>query len=172
MGESCRCSACHEVNTGCCTNDLYPCAGRACPCTSSMLERDLEKRVSRTYGAGTAGCPYDPHGENTYMVYKQDCPCLYQGAALPSDLYTNYPTSNPGEYAGLTQIHLYGTTCAAWDQSPETPWFSSCPSGADWCSYDHNWCQAPWCYVSDSCSTGVGPSSRALPRLTTATRRA
>jgi len=108
------------------------------------------------YGAGTAGCPYDPHGENTYMVYKQDCPCTYQGATLPSDLYTNYPTTDPGQYAGLAQIELYGTTCAAWDQSPDTPWYSSCPSGADWCSYDHNWCQAPWCYVSETCSTGVG----------------
>ena len=36
---------------------------------------------------------------------------------------------------------------------PNTPWASSCPgnAGDHWCSKTYNWCQAPWCYVDQSC---------------------
>lgn len=107
-----------------------------------------------------SGCPYDPTGAGTYKIFKSDCECLYHGEELSSSIYTNYPENEPGKYntAEYLDIQYYGSTCAAWDQAVGTPWYSYCPLGADWCHRDYNWCQAPWCYVSSSCSTKV-PSS-------------
>jgi len=111
------------------------------------------------YNKPTApGCPHDPNADGSYAVYKKACPCQYHGLSLPSSLYTNYPSDKPGKYKDLTAISVYGTTCAAWDQSPDTPWYSYCPSGAEWCDYGKNWCQEPWCYVSSSCSSKVASS--------------
>lgn len=106
------------------------------------------------------GCPYDPNGDNTYTVFKSgDCACLYHGENLAADIYTNYPSKNPGQYENYLEIQSYGTTCAAWDQAMDTPWYSSCPLDADWCDKTYNWCQAPWCYVNGTtCDTKV-PSS-------------
>jgi len=106
-----------------------------------------------------AGCPYDPYSTTDYKVFKTgSCSCLYHGQLLASDIYTNYPAQDPGKYASNGNIKIYGTSCAAWDQVPETPWASDCPSGSDWCNKDYNWCQLPWCYVDSSCATGVSTS--------------
>jgi len=151
VDESCESKVASSVFTGSSTAFYsYATCGNSPDCYSNGPDG--------AYGAGTTGCPYDPHGESTNMVYKSECACLYQGSALPADLYNNYPTSDPGKYNTSAQIELYGTACAAWDQSPDTPWYSYCPKGADWCSYDYNWCQAPWCYVNSSCSTKVASS--------------
>jgi len=110
-------------------------------------------------GAGVTGCPYDPHGTKTNKIHKGgDCACTYQGNTLASSLYNNYPTSNPGRYKDYAGIKNYGTTCAAWDQLPNTPWFSYCPSGSDWCHQTFNWCQLPWCYVNENCNTRIASS--------------
>jgi len=104
------------------------------------------------------GCPYDPYGHGSHTVFNPDCACLFHGSHLPSDVHQNYPTSDPGVYKNNSHIALYGTTCAAWDQSPDTPWHSYCPVGADWCHKDNNWCQIPWCYVSPDCPTAMASS--------------
>ncbi|CAE7906310.1 unnamed protein product [Symbiodinium necroappetens] len=97
-------------------------------------------------------CPFDPSRGLSYALHKsQGCECLYQGMELPADTYLNYPAEDPGKYATLLAIKIYGTSCAAWDQMPATPWSSYCPAGADWCHSDNNWCQLPWCYVGSSC---------------------
>uniref|UniRef100_A0A7S3WTN7 Uncharacterized protein n=1 Tax=Strombidinopsis acuminata TaxID=141414 RepID=A0A7S3WTN7_9SPIT len=111
-----------------------------------------------SYGNGTTGCPYDPSGEGDNKVSKSSCACKYQGSTLPMSLYSAYPSSDPGKYQNFSGITLYGSSCAAWDQSPNTPWYSSCPSGADWCSHAYNWCQLPWCYVDDACPTKIASS--------------
>jgi len=122
-------------------------------------EADCYTNVAWTDNTWPAGCPYDPHGDNTYTVHKAgNCACLYQGAVLDNDTYTNYPADEPGKYKDLANIKSYGTVCAAWDQVPETPWVSYCPADSDWCHQDYNWCIEPWCYVSDTCSSKV-PSS-------------
>ena len=101
-------------------------------------------------------CPYDPYGSKSYKVHKADgCECLFHGAALPTDVYLSYPSNEPGKYANLSHISIYGTTCAAWDQMPETPWAQYCPRNADWCHSDYNWCQLPWCFVSERCESRV-----------------
>eukprot|EP00931_Biecheleriopsis_adriatica_P084474 TRINITY_DN5832_c0_g1_i1.p1 TRINITY_DN5832_c0_g1~~TRINITY_DN5832_c0_g1_i1.p1 ORF type:complete len:3749 (+),score=493.44 TRINITY_DN5832_c0_g1_i1:111-11249(+) len=106
-----------------------------------------------------ARCPYDPHGNKSYMIHKaHGCECIYHGSELPADIYNNYPSNAPGKYASLSAIRIYGTTCAAWDQVPETPWESFCPVGVDWCSSSYNWCQVPWCYVADTCESKVESS--------------
>jgi len=106
-------------------------------------------------GATLSTCPYDPNGEKDYRTDKKSCPCLYQGQTLSTTLLNTYPSDSPGKWKNNANIAIYGTTCAQWDQSPNTPWASSCPTTADWCSYDKNWCQLPWCYVAKSCSTAV-----------------
>lgn len=98
------------------------------------------------------GCPYDPTGENTYMTHKGgDCNCIFQGTQISRETYQEY---------GLTgDFQLYGTSCAAWDMMPKTPFASQClRRAANLCHPNNNWCQAPWCYVSEKCSTAV-PSS-------------
>merc|ERR1712110_576156 len=80
---------------------------------------------------------------------------MLHGQVLSSDIYMTYPSDNPGKFKNLATIKLYGTSCAAWDQIPQTPWIYDCPANADWCHQDYNWCQAPWCYVSSTCQTGV-----------------
>jgi len=130
------------------------------------------------------GCPYDPTVSLTYKVHKAgNCACMFQGSSLSEDIYAgNYPELKPagctckqhdgcpaetkcdawpGMYNDMVKyaaIKFYGTTCAAWDQMKGTPWFDYCPVGSKWCSYDFNWCQQPWCYVSASCPSAV-PSS-------------
>ena len=101
-------------------------------------------------------CPYDPYGAKSYVMYKGNgCECLYTGMELPSEVYQRFPLDQPGRYENLTYIKLYGTSCAAWDQVPETPWFQYCPMGSDWCNSANNWCQLPWCYVGSNCSSRV-----------------
>eukprot|EP00416_Gambierdiscus_australes_P040741 CAMPEP_0171099982 /NCGR_PEP_ID=MMETSP0766_2-20121228/52685_1 /TAXON_ID=439317 /ORGANISM="Gambierdiscus australes, Strain CAWD 149" /LENGTH=338 /DNA_ID=CAMNT_0011559727 /DNA_START=68 /DNA_END=1084 /DNA_ORIENTATION=- len=103
------------------------------------------------FGQGTAGCPYDPNGDSKHTVHRGSCRCLYHGAVLPKIVYTEYPIGERGKYEGVPNIAVYGTTCAAWDQSPGSPLAASCPEGSDWCARPANWCQEPWCYVSESC---------------------
>lgn len=102
------------------------------------------------------GCPYDPHGDNTYKVHKSGgCECLYQGELLPPSIWKNHPDSNPGQYQDLSAITAFGTTCSAWDMSPLTPWYVWCPPGSDFCDTAYNWCVEPWCYVAEGCSTSL-----------------
>jgi len=120
------------------------------------------------------GCPYSPHGGINYKVHKAgNCACSFQGSQLNANFYMNYPNEDPsgcqanagvtckktpGMYKTKSAIKYYGTTCAAWDQMPGTPWYGSCPAGSDWCHYDYNWCQQPWCYVNSACTTRVATS--------------
>jgi hypothetical protein len=107
-----------------------------------------------------AGCPFN-FGDTMldYMISKDSCPCTFAGSTLPEDIYMNYPSSNPGAYAELANIQYYGTTCAAWDTVPDTPWYSYCPMEADWCHQSMNWCVLPWCYVSEECTTKIESSA-------------
>ena len=101
-------------------------------------------------------CPYDPYGTQSYVVHKGNgCECSYHGVELPESVYRNYPVDAPGKYENASYIKIYGTSCAAWDQMPGTPWIEYCPSTADWCNSMYNWCQLPWCFVGSSCSTRV-----------------
>jgi hypothetical protein len=104
------------------------------------------------------GCPYDPNGGKTYKVHKSgDCACQFHGQMLSADIYTSFPEDNPGAYASTTDFpytRWYGTTCASWDQTSGTPWFQYCPAGSDWCDESYNWCQQPWCFVTEACATG------------------
>eukprot|EP00438_Fugacium_kawagutii_P022667 Skav224891 [mRNA] locus=scaffold1112:314860:321803:+ [translate_table: standard] len=103
---------------------------------------------------GDPRCPFDPTKSFSFSLHKsQECQCKYRGQELPSSIYMSYPASNPGKYESLPGIRIYGTSCAAWDQMPSTPWSSYCPAGADWCLTDNNWCQLPWCYVGAECSS-------------------
>lgn len=112
--------------------------------------------IPTSFPNSATGCPYDPTGGQTYKIFKSgNCQCSYHGQSLPSTIYNNYPSSNPGEHKNKGFVANYGTTCGAWDQSPETPWYNFCPLGSDWCHQDFNWCQAPWCYVGSGCSSGV-----------------
>eukprot|EP00929_Paragymnodinium_shiwhaense_P046011 TRINITY_DN23452_c0_g1_i1.p1 TRINITY_DN23452_c0_g1~~TRINITY_DN23452_c0_g1_i1.p1 ORF type:complete len:430 (-),score=27.24 TRINITY_DN23452_c0_g1_i1:364-1587(-) len=140
---------------------------------------DIPDCLTGPYAGGSwtgdwpTGCPYDRNNEKDYRIdTKGDCSCLFQGEQLPASIYTNYPdktpagcteggtgdaacTKYPGMYKDLVGTPYYGTACAAWDQQPQSPWFSYCPDDADWCQYDYNWCTAPWCFVSENCSTAV-----------------
>ena len=101
-------------------------------------------------------CPYDPYGTHNYKVHKgDDCECSFHGLQLPADVYSLYPLTEPGKYANLSHINTYGTTCAAWDQMPGMPWSQYCPTDADWCNSESNWCQLPWCYVSRTCNSAI-----------------
>lgn len=51
-------------------------------------------------------------------------------------------------------IKYYGTSCAAWDRVPGTPWDDSCPDSKDFGTLAANWCTSPWCYVDESCTLG------------------
>jgi len=106
----------------------------------------------------STGCPVDPLQEKDYKIDKKTCPCLYNGQTLPTSLLNSYPSDSPGKWKNKANIALYGTVCAQWDQSPNTPWVGSCPTDSDWCSYDKNWCQIPWCYVSSTCPTKIASS--------------
>ena len=118
--------------------------------------------------AGDLRCPYDPSGDGTFSVHKgQGCECMFQGVELPWELYLHYPDDHPGRFANLTYISIYGTTCAAWDQMPETPGSAYCTNNADWCHSQFNWCQLPWCFVGEGCSSrlampGFGGSAAAF----------
>lgn len=87
-----------------------------------------------------------------------DCACVYQGSQIPASTYNNYPIEDPGKYASYSAVEIYGSSCAAWDAQPGTPWFSYCPSGSDFSGKDFNWCMQPWCYVSDKCSSKIPTS--------------
>ena len=67
---------------------------------------------------------------------------------LPESVYKG------GAHASRPGIAMYGTTCAAWDAMPGTPWKEYCPDEKDFCHKDNNWCQTPWCYVDDDCASG------------------
>merc|ERR1719231_831190 len=102
------------------------------------------------------GCPY---GGSIYRYHKSgNCACKYHGKELESSIYTNFPSSNQGQYKNLARIQIYGTTCQAWDQMPGTPWYSSCPCNHDACTQAYNWCQLPWCYVESTCPDAVASS--------------
>ena len=100
-------------------------------------------------------CPYDPYNNEHYHIYKDDCECLYHGQQLPPDLISKYPATNPGQYAMLPNVRIYGTSCAAWDQFPGTPHYPQCRPESDWCHSNYNWCQLPWCFVSEKCASRV-----------------
>eukprot|EP00435_Cladocopium_sp_Y103_P000417 s3717_g1.t1 len=120
-----------------------------------------------------AYCPYDPSGDKSYKIHKsRGCECIYQGRQLPSYFYMDFPLSDRGRYANLSLISIYGTTCAAWDQFPETPGFQYCPPDTDWCHSTNNWCQLPWCYVSASCTSKVETSALELNRAEPVSTRA
>ncbi|CAD7950566.1 unnamed protein product [Amoebophrya sp. A120] len=114
----------------------------------------------------TGFCPNDPTGTKSNKYDKAgSCACLFGGDKINSTITGSYPASNPGQYQNLKFISYYGTTCAAWDQMPDTPWYSYCPASQNdvaahlgWCSKDYNWCQVPWCYVDPSCPTGIASS--------------
>eukprot|EP00931_Biecheleriopsis_adriatica_P040140 TRINITY_DN22964_c0_g1_i1.p1 TRINITY_DN22964_c0_g1~~TRINITY_DN22964_c0_g1_i1.p1 ORF type:complete len:345 (+),score=46.96 TRINITY_DN22964_c0_g1_i1:62-1036(+) len=90
---------------------------------------------------------------------KDGCECLYQGKDLPLDLYTNYPSNDPGKYKNLKNIKAYGIVCGAWDFVPNTPYFGSCtPGSRSFSTKENNWCQIPWCYVSQACETKIPTS--------------
>ena len=57
-----------------------------------------------------------------------------------------------GQYENNSDIHMYGSSCVAWDSIPDTPWASYCPPGYDVCGND-NWCSLLWCYVDAACPT-------------------
>jgi hypothetical protein len=99
---------------------------------------------------GTA-CEYDPTGTGSNREYKADCPCQWYGQELPADVYNNHPENAP--YKDLRDIALYGTTCVNWDTGPHMPWSDSC-TGVEFCSKSSNWCQIPWCYVDENCTSG------------------
>jgi len=119
------------------------------------------------------GCPYNPHGSGYHVHEMGACQCRFQGAQLSSTFYMNHPSEDPagcqannavtckktpGMYKNFAAIKYYGTTCAAWDQMPGTPWYKDCPANSDWCHYDFNWCQQPWCYVNNNCASRVATS--------------
>jgi len=79
------------------------------------------------------------------FTHAGDCDCLFEGGQP-------LPPGATSEYPNLPTISTYGTTCAAWDSSPGTPWFSSCEGDIDTCG-GKNWCAGKWCYVSPNCST-------------------
>ena len=77
-----------------------------------------------------------------------DCKCTFEGRVLPESVYKG------SAHARNPAIAMYGTTCAAWDAMPGTPWKEHCPDDKDFCHEDNNWCQTPWCYVDDDCASG------------------
>jgi len=96
-------------------------------------------------GSPVEGCPYG-------SVHAASCACKFAGEELPKDLLEDYPEDDEGKYKDLRGIEYYGTACGAWDQQPDTPFFTLCPADSDWCDSAFNWCQAPWCYVdADAC---------------------
>ncbi|CAE7940066.1 unnamed protein product, partial [Symbiodinium necroappetens] len=99
-------------------------------------------------------CPYDPYDSQHFVLHKgRGCECLFHGRELPPTLFQDFPMLDPGKFASLPHVSVYGTSCAAWDQIPGTPWAQYCPSDADWCHSQNNWCQLPWCYVAEECPT-------------------
>jgi len=86
------------------------------------------------------------------------CDCKFQGDELPLSVINNFPASEPGKYNSSKLVKIYGTTCATWDAIPDTPWFSYCPSDADFSHPDYNWCNQPWCYVDKECPDAVASS--------------
>lgn len=116
------------------------------------------------YGANhEAGCPYDVRNNKAMTAQKcgahySDCQCKFNSGALPSSIYTNYPSTEPGKYKDKEFVSLYGTSCAAWDSIPGTPWFeSSCKNTttAQLQTKEKTWCAGQWCYVEETCPTGV-----------------
>lgn len=68
------------------------------------------------------------------------CGCKFNGGLLNSTIYTSYPSTDPGKHANLRTVKLYGTSCAAWDSIPDTPWVDSCnKTSVDMCSKGGNW---------------------------------
>lgn len=110
--------------------------------------------------------PFDSHhnGYNTKMTCKRegmysDCSCKFQGSAISTSIYTDYPFDDPGKYKTKLGISHYGTSCAAWDRVPQTPWYSSCETSTaakDFGTLANNWCTSPWCYTHESCTFGSG----------------
>jgi hypothetical protein len=107
--------------------------------TSSATSSDTSSTVASSVTTTSSTTP-DP------------CLCLFEGSVLPSSFYEG--TS----YGSSTMIQQYGTSCDAWDSMPGTPWYGYCPTGADFCASDFNWCSAPWCYVASICDTKVQTS--------------
>lgn len=131
--------------------------------TAAFYSYNVCRFTPDCYGKHEAGCPFDSHdnGYATKMTCRKgssysDCSCKFQGGVLNSTIYTNYPIDTPGQYRNMTAIRYYGSSCAAWDRVPDTPWFSYCPSTANFGTTDKNWCTSPWCYVDESCSFGSG----------------
>ena len=57
----------------------------------------------------------------------------------------------PGKWQNWSSIPVYSSSCAAWDETPTSPFASSCLLGSDWCSRQQNRCILPTCYVSSDC---------------------
>lgn len=121
------------------------------------------------------------------FVSKKDCPSASASTALPGiDAYFSYDacgapdcyavsSSNcrwepenlgkPGcecQFRGQLREDggVYGSTCAAWDLAPSSPFYeSSCSTGrlSEFCG-DANHCQVPWCYVNETCNASKVPS--------------
>ena len=53
-----------------------------------------------SFGAD-ARCPYDPHENQTYQIFKEGCECIFHGLELPFDVYTDFPSEMPGMYSSL-----------------------------------------------------------------------
>lgn len=104
-------------------------------------------------------CPFDPWNSSSYKIFKPGCECLFHGRTLPFNVSFFYPRSHPGKYMWYPAIELYGTTCAAWDQSPGTPYKGSCVDGVEWCDMKYNWCQNSWCYVDNNTCPSAMPSA-------------
>lgn len=116
-------------------------------------------KAPRCYGdIHEEGCPFDKHDTHWYTrkrcgAHYSDCACQYQGASLPQSIITGFPTDSPGKHAAKEFVHLYGTSCVAWDSTPGTPWEDSCANvtTAQLKTADKAWCSGLWCYVGASC---------------------
>jgi hypothetical protein len=105
------------------------------------------------------GCPYDPSGQNTFGTHMgHGCECIHAGKTLPESLLKDYPDDHKGKYNDKHEYPFapwYGTSCAAWDQMPGTPYYENCPMFSDWCLPEFTYCQAPWCYVGTKCESKI-----------------
>ena len=127
-----------------CSSDLVPVP--MCYVTDKPATDGTTGKAASNYASGV--CPFDPKKEGDCMLHQKDaCACINHGAGLHPSIYMNT------DYKNLKHIAWYGTSCVAWDRIPETPWREYCPSDADFCTREDNWCVLPWCYVSQACPT-------------------
>lgn len=76
------------------------------------------------------------------------CACMYRDVG-------QIPAEWIGPDAPFRTMY-YGTSCAAWDMMPGTPWYNSgCNMSAGQSLCTNSWCQAEWCYVNSSCPSAI-----------------